>query len=240
MRREANKMDLLRPALYQQLKVRFHGKVKVSKQGEPIRWSLRTTDGGRSERYFDQAAGDDWGEYYRVCCPACQDTKFRLSINHMWGLPDEACGGNKNLWLMACHRRDCYQGDYERQRWLYEQVFDQTNLGSIGSDNLIRREKGPCKAGELIWPGTIWRIDQLPPDHAARKYLEQTRGFDATWLYENFRVGYVLNALPNLRHLNNQIYIPVFFNGKQVGWQTRHARPKNTPTERMYTTMTSM
>src|ERR1017187_9480324 len=53
------------------------------------------------------------GEYYIISCPYCGDTRFRLRINHRWGVTDER--GHSNLWLAHCHNERCLEGNPERR-----------------------------------------------------------------------------------------------------------------------------
>lgn len=227
-------MQVLRPQLYHQLQLQF-GEVKISKAGEEIQWKVRTENDGTNRRYFEDNSNDGWGEYYRVCCPHCNDRKFRLSINYMWGYPDEETH-SQNLWLMTCHHQNCFS-TYLQQKFFYESLFSKAGP--------IVRHQAPLrgivkakKAGEAEWPGTVWPIHRLPEDHAAVTYL-QGRRFDAAWLWDRFRVGFLIEPRVDLGHLRGRIIIPLFFHEKLVGWQARLVRPP-VGDERKYMTMEGM
>src|SRR5262245_43966672 len=46
------------------------------------------------------------GEYYRVNCFACGDTRHRLWVNHMWGVRDPRTG-TRHRWAAKCFNEDC-------------------------------------------------------------------------------------------------------------------------------------
>src|SRR5947208_1421278 len=53
------------------------------------------------------------GEYLTVCCPFCNDTRFRLWINYRWGLRDVRTG-TRNRWLAICYHEDCLRAEANR------------------------------------------------------------------------------------------------------------------------------
>jgi hypothetical protein len=225
---------ILRPELYRLLK-RVFGKVKVCKPGQAIKRSLVTEDDGRSHYIFNEGKGDDWGEYYSICCPICRDHRFRLSINHMWGHRDETTK-TLNLNLIQCHHQNCFR-DYDQRRIFYEQLFgggvDEVN------DSIRPGIKETKPFGEIEWPGTVWPLNRVEPDHIARVYLRGRR-FDPDWLAEQFRVGFLLHPAPRLWYLKDRIIIPVFFDNKLVGWQARLAREPKDKQELKYISMNNL
>ena len=61
------------------------------------------------------------GEYYRVNCDKCGDTRQRLWINHMWGVRDVETGDD-HLYLIICFNEGCIN-TRELQERLYELLF---------------------------------------------------------------------------------------------------------------------
>ena len=74
---------VLCPELYNKLNSMFPGGVVIANQGEPMYSSSPTQHNGS---HFTSVISS--GEYYRVNCPFCNDTKHRLWVNHMYGQPD--------------------------------------------------------------------------------------------------------------------------------------------------------
>lgn len=211
----------LRPALYQQLKVKF-GEVKVVNAGVEISWSLRTkTDaagGQRTSRFFDKARGDNWGESYRVSCPFCNDRRFRLYISHMWGHRDLATGG-ENLNLCYCQNENCLS-DAERQRALRYLVWG-SHESLPGRDMVFRGKEVRRVLGDVDSPGSVWLLDRLPPEHEANVYIRGRR-YDPAWLAKNLNVGYIWEPPSRAREsLRHRILIPVYAAAKLIGWQAR-------------------
>lgn len=214
-------MNVLRPKLYQQLQ-RVFGVVKVANHGMAIRWSLKTEtwrDGTRrTVRYMDKNKGDGWGECYRVNCPYCGDKKQRLYISHMWGHVDETTG-TRNLWLAFCQNEDCIDSA-EMRKSFHDLVFGSIH-GVGGVDVVVKGKDLPKLAeGEVEYPGSVWLLDRLAPDHAAVAYL-QSRRYNANWLAANLGVGYIWEPPINKQILRDRIFIPVYLGGILVGWQAR-------------------
>ena len=164
------------------------------------------------------------GEYYVVSCPFCNDTRYRLYINHRFGTPDEF--GRTETHLAHCFNEDCLS-DYRNR----EKLFDLLR-GHFSFEPVIR----PGKVVDISkftaeWPGEVTRVDKLPPDHEARHYLE-SRGFSAD------RVGSFYNV--HFCHASdrwlckNRLIIPIYQDKKMRGWQARYVgdldwKDPNTP-----------
>jgi hypothetical protein len=206
--------DVLRPDLYARLKLKF-GKVLIANQGQNISWAIEIGNEGKPRRILDSSREHHWGESYRVNCPYCGDTKRRLYVGHMWGLKDEVTG-QQNLWLAFCQNENCLKL-YEQQKAFYSHVWDFT---TPGSDVVIKHRDKKSTGGVLEWPGGVWLLGSLPPDHRARQYLTERR-FNADFLSTYFRVGYIWEASFDFRFLNGRLMIPIFLEGKIVGWQAR-------------------
>lgn len=215
-------MELLRPALYDRLVNKF-GSVKVYHRGETASLGLRPAEGGqpsRAVRYCDTAQGHRRGEIYAVCCPYCGDDRHRLHFSHLWGAVDVATG-SRLLWLAWCYNEERCLSGRDRQRELYEHVWDDSSPPA-GDRARYGRPSPPGEApGRLEPPGTIWPVDRLLEDHPAVLYLRDRR-FDPAWLATAFGVGYVATARPECLHTIGRLYIPVCHGGRLAGWQARH------------------
>lgn len=154
------------------------------------------------------------GEYYRVSCPFCDDTRQRLWINHMFNVVDPS-NGDDRIFLAICYNEGCidtreiqlklvdmiYPFGYRRRRYLEKQRQQQESLP------LWRPPQFP----------TFDSPAQLPPCFSlaesislpAHQYLVG-RGFDPTEIADRWEVGFSLLS-PNTRpRLFQQLVIPIY------------------------------
>jgi hypothetical protein len=205
----------LRPSLYYCLEHRL-GPVIIANEGEELVGCARTdpySDRPRLEVSMP-------GEYYRVCCPFCNDTRHRLWINHRWGLyvPEFK---SDNLFLAHCFNEDCLAQPGRAQQ-LRNVVFDNFVRGR--APDPVRRGRRPAVAPrrEVKAPGPlVCSLDNLSPDHPAVLYL-RGRGYDTDWLGRTLRVGVCLGAYPEFRMAKDRIIIPTYHGGAYAGWQARY------------------
>lgn len=200
----------LNPVLYDGL-VRAFGRVHVTNAGAAMlaRYAPKFLEPG------EELLIDSPGEYYLVCCPFCTDTRFRLWINHRWGARDEH--GQRNLWLAHCYNEKCLVGNYERRMELYRRVSDLTAGPMLAAAILPGTRTAPLAP---VPPGPVTRLDRLPADHPANRYLAM-RGYDPERLAAAYGLGYVESAA-HFWSASNRIYCPIHQNGKYAGWQCRY------------------
>lgn len=204
------------PELYRLLRLNF-GSVQLANPGSAMVANRQQTAvpsaNGRSRYQILHA-----GEYYRICCPFCRDSRYRLWVNHMYGQRDER--GRRETWLAVCYNEDCL-AKYEHRRSLEDKIFGLRNADAplpivISPENLSEgvslRPHSP--------PGHTVMINQLPREHHAVQYLIG-RGFDVDWLADTYRVSYCLRAPPEYRSIGDRIIVPVFMDRVCVGWQSR-------------------
>lgn len=152
------------------------------------------------------------GEYYIVCCPFCNDTRFRLYINHRFGVPDEF--GRPEIYLANCFNEKCLE-DYEKREKLHDLLRGQYTLDPV------------IKPGKVVdasqftanWPGKVTRVDKLSPDHKATAYLN-SRGFDPGRIGSFYNVHFCHESDRWL--CKNRLIIPIYLNKKMRGWQARY------------------
>jgi hypothetical protein len=207
----------LRPELYERLRQRF-GRVKIANAGVQANPGYRRNERtGKTYLYFDKTKGHYPGEHYRVNCPMCGDAKFRLYINHLWNKAGLKYDGY-NLNLAHCMHENCYDA-LDQQLVLREMVF---GWSAPGSDVVLqgrRAERSPD--GGPPMPGRVIRMDSVPPTWDAYRYL-QGRRYDPAWLGRYLGVGYLgEETAPRFGYCRNRIFIPIFLQGKMVGWQCR-------------------
>jgi hypothetical protein len=204
----------LRPELYYRLERRI-GPVIIASEGEElVGWAATDPCTGRLTLQVSLP-----GEYYRVCCPFCNDTRHRLWINYCWAryIPEFR---SDNLWLAHCFNEDCL-AEPGRALQLRNVVFDDFVRGR--APDPVRRGRRPAAAPwrEVKAPGPfIYPLHQLEDDHPAVLYL-RGRGFDPAWLSHAMHVGFCPVSYPEFRTAQGRIIIPTYHGGAYAGWQAR-------------------
>ena len=201
-------MEVVCEPLYNKLK-RMFGEVIIANNLEGLQMQMM---GAVGERGRPQVINS--GEYYRVNCMFCRDTRKRLWVNHRFG---------EFKWLCHCFNdTHCMAGQEGRARRdrLHFLLFETNRpvvLPTAASTQLDETEVGP-----ISLPGPVTPLDHLAPNHIARAYLER-RGFDAEYLSREFGIGYIdrVDDPSQYRLLEGRIFIPVIMNGDVVGWQGR-------------------
>lgn len=202
----------LNPQLYRLLEKHF-GKVKVAHQGVGMR-RTRVVDPLTGRERF---RAEDAGEYYAVCCPFCGDTRFRLWINHRWGVRDEL--GSLNLHLAHCYNEpaSCLRTMQDRKDFLEDLT---AVCGDFSSFTLARAGDRPPDASFEL-PGDCVLLSSLTPPHPALDYLtSRERPFDPAVLSRSYRVCWCRSSSYSLAE--NRIIVPVFQGGVLKGWQARY------------------
>jgi len=204
---------MLNEQLYQGLIQRF-GEVKVANEGE-ARETVKIGDA-----YETRVSG----EQYRVCCPFCRETRFRLYISYMWNTVDP--DGVPNSHLAVCFNEHCDAGGLRDEMQAY--LRDRP---TISRDPLAPYRPPTPMFKEVPLPGQCVSLAQLEPGHDAIKYL-QGRGFDPAEITYYYNVHFCLEAdadergyIPGTKWsavcCKNRLVIPIYRLGVMVGWQTR-------------------
>jgi hypothetical protein len=167
------------------------------------------------------------GEYYRVNCPFCTDTRHRLWVHHKFGMDEPWRSNRRMTYLAICYNENCLD-DFKNVRELESKLFDHVNRNERQK---IRVEEGEKPDDEyrpldtVPMPGTCKPIINME-DSEAYRYLVDRR-FDPKVLHEAFRVSYCLNADDRWPIMTGRLVIPIFMNGKRVGWQGRYLGEAN-------------
>lgn len=225
----------LRPELYRRLKGLFRH-VEIANEGEEM--TATYLEAAFSKRKSLNATSA--GEYLRVNCPYCNDTRFRLWINHRWGLYDPETK-SRNLWLCICYNEDCFRQE-GRYQDLYNLVFSDFEHEARDYERALTIARPAKQQPQMITavtlPGCTALLHSLPSDHEARKYLE-ARNYDPDELAKYLKVGVSLSPDDGNRMAKGRIVIPFYMNGRLVGWTARYVGepPADVP---KYYTMRSM
>ena len=153
------------------------------------------------------------GEYYVVCCPFCNDTRYRLYINHRFGVPDEF--GRAELHLAHCFNDGGGCLDYQKREKLHDLV-----RGHFAFEPTVRPGK-VVDVSEFTsnWPGKVTRVDKLSPGHKARAYLN-SRGFDPGRIGSFHNVHFCHDSDRWL--CKDRLIIPIYRDKQMCGWQARY------------------
>ena len=134
-------------------------------------------------------------------------------------------------WLVYCYNEDCLSGRdrraVENRQDLEIRLF-RAEMGGGERDRLLAtrpglRDDGPLVAVEL--PGKVVRLDALPHDHEAVRYVED-RGYDAAKLGRKYGVAYCHKTF-GFSQVQNRLIIPIEMDGRLVGWQARYVGELN-------------
>lgn len=207
----------LNGALYRALMARFHGHVKVANRGEAQIGEYKADFFDKETMKLDLTQP---GEYYMVNCPYCNDTKFRLYINHRWGVIDTrpyAGRNNRNLWLAICYNEKCLQ-THERRLEFYEDEI-KALPGELGKARILKGKEVKLEDVKMEWPGHTTRVDLLPDGHHAKHYLI-SRNFDPERIGKFYNVQYCADSFRWLAR--DRIIIPIYEGKDLKGWQARY------------------
>jgi len=199
----------LNPLLYQRLVMRF-GRVTVSHAGEEAQVFPERDIFGQTRYVFKG------GEYYQVCCPYCNDTRFRLYFSYLWGHYDpEYRTQHRNL--ITCFNEECMRNSGNVDKMHFE-IYGLMDAQVVQHAPL---RKGISVTGRTIGaPGRVISLNDLPPEHHANQYLRQ-RDFDPVKLATQYGLGYCEEAAPDYPIMWNRLVIPIYQNGQYVGFQGR-------------------
>lgn len=208
----------LNQSLYRALSNTFKRGVKVQKEGERMAYKvIRSQIDGKNHIVVLPGQG---GEDYKVCCPFCNDMKFRLEISHRWNTRDDASNVYFGVAFIRCYNDGCnLNPDAPRARRLdcHAQLVEMTKP-YISRHRPIIQEAPARERKPITLPDKCLPIVNLDASHPATSYLEK-RGFRIDELFNTFRILYCIDD-PNPM-VAGRIVIPVYMNTQLVGWQAR-------------------
>ena len=209
---------MINPQLYYSL-VRQFGRVTIQHEGYEADKQLTFENGKYGLEYKH-------GEYYVLNCPFCNDTKKRLYISYLWGVPEPERPWNARLNLALCFNDNCLKHRENRNYLamvLLQLLPDQRPNPVVLLPGIVFSEQ----SREFEYPGDCLPLNHPSlQQHAAIGYL-QRRGYDIETLASAFHVQVCTNAAPKFPLMQNRINAPVFFKDKQAGWQGRYPEDLN-------------
>jgi hypothetical protein len=203
----------LNPLLYNRLCQRF-GQVEIADSGSRfVATTTRDPATGGTRLNVVQS-----GEYYRVNCFCCGDSRKRLWINHRFGTPDPATG-RPMLFLAICYNESCLR-DFENRRRLDDMVYGFQNRNARNAIRTLPGHYEERELGPATLPGECIPVQDLPPDHLALQYMCGQRQYPLDLLVQ-YDCSFCVRADPRWRPAQGRIIIPIVMNGCLVGWQGR-------------------
>jgi len=218
-------MTALNEVLYDRLKEVFGG-VKISNKGQAFDGYSRPGytpavdgqvqgDGQVLSRGGDYMVIKQDGEYYRVCCPFCNDTTFRLYINHRYGTKDKESGRSLDF-MTICYNESC-MGKGDNRKTLRDMLYSPT----------LKLARATIRVGKVVdlsklkarLPGVVTPLHELDKGHPAYSYIKG-RKLDPVVLSKFYGVGYCEESVHYLAR--KRIIVPMRNRGKLVGWQARY------------------
>lgn len=201
--------------LYEALKSVF-GEVKIANEGVPMRSRL-SRDPYDPSKWAETVV--EAGEEYRVCCPFCSDTRFRLYINHKWNTCVGEGEKKKHGWrgMINCFNEKCDTTPLEGmlKGYVRNRPFVRRTVAQSVSDGAMPR---------VTWPGTCVKLSELPCSHPAIQYLVG-RKFDPMEIEALWNVRFCTACEYNPRYASSlvagRLVVPIYWEREMVGWQTR-------------------
>lgn len=204
--------QVLNKVLYRRLEATF-GEVEIMSQGErQVRVIRRDISKKRSVVSIKH-----FGETYKVCCPLCGDTKFRLLFSHRYGTLDE--NNFEQFRLVKCFNEGCpLCNKTEKAYKAIQDLVTGRKLYQISKAKVAEGKDVDLNQYCKSWPGKMLNLGELPEDHAAIVYLK-SRGYDPDYLEKVFGVRWCEKS--EYRPAQGRIIIPIYQDQKLVGWQSR-------------------
>jgi len=195
-------MKVLNISLYTAL-LNVFGDVRVSNQGAPLRARVVQDLAYQNRKRVEVAPGGA-GEYYRVSCPFCGDARFRLWVNHRWGTH---LSGVSLDHLVVCYNEHCEQHEEGFRTKLKNIVAGYTApperaIKAAEADTDFDPNQRPAVEGNFI------RIDKLPEQHAAVRYMRDVRRFDIGELGSQWGVSWCDFSL--VLPPDNRLFFPLY------------------------------
>lgn len=164
---------------------------------------------------------DNAGEAYAVCCPECNDTRFRCNINHMYGTDDK--NGRPRTHLVYCFNAGCplcTESEASAARDRIERLLLSKHFTDLRKAHIKVGKKVDLDKIRTDWPGQVTRLDKLPEDHKAVRYLRDDRHFDVGVLARYYNLHWCYKSDRSM--CEDRIIIPIYANKRMVGWQARY------------------
>jgi hypothetical protein len=198
--------------------VRTFGDAKIAKESTSMAFHIAKDPLTGKNRFLIDYSGEE----YRVCCPFCTDTRYRLWINHRWNTTDPATQHYFGVGQICCFNDNCDINQYasrDERRTCHDNMVNRMKPYIARGMGLTVKPVAKRRVVVAQLPPKCWPLDTLPENHAAVKYLasEQFEPFSTA-------VDWQLQYCPDDENPNvaNRIVIPIYWEDKLVGFQARY------------------
>jgi hypothetical protein len=214
-------MHPLNPSLYAVLNQRFYHVTIADEGSAMIKSYCLRYDGSQMLRPHSA------GEYYRINCPFCNDTRQRLWINHLWGVYDPETK-TYNRWLAICYNEGCLSDPENLEQLIHwtDHYYRRARARQV----VVTEGSAPPPGKPVALPPDFVCLHDLPQDHPAVQYVME-RKFNPEELSKTWGIGFSLQAC-SWSPLG-RLLIPIFRGSKVAleyfGWQARALVPNDDP-----------
>ncbi|MHA2064711.1 MAG: hypothetical protein ACXABY_10085 [Candidatus Thorarchaeota archaeon] len=223
---------MINTALYESLCRVFDTHVAVVNEDDPGTFTCPTQPksfiGRKNKRY---AEVEDWGECYRLNCPACGDTRERLYISHYFGCKKKIKTINYYFGnVYVCHNERCNLQQYFDRLW---QICPDCTGQEIGESRkpstFVSFMNDVKKEMDLPSPCIPIISDEIPDTALAYLYERQFEPADL----DKYKVKFVPKGTVYQKateeekaksFLEDRLLIPIIQRHKMVSWQARRLR----------------
>lgn len=207
--------NVMCPALYRRLEA-ISPPVVVANAGQPARVQTYYQHDNSS---YTQV--NDGGEYYRINCPYCRETRKRLWVSHIFGTPD--ANGRMMRFLACCYNENCLS-QYENFQDFCNRTLGLQNVNVRDRQAFEIRETWPTDdaSTQAVMPEEVIPLTQLMaamPNHEAVRYMCDERGYSYAEL-QKYEVSYCIRST-RFPAAAGRIIFPIRFQSQFVGWQGR-------------------
>jgi putative hemolysin len=216
------RLQLRNPELYRRLRRWSVNNVRVHKPGEAGEFAPEEIRERHYKKLRLSKSGTRAGEEFSVCCPECNDTKFRLYFNHLWGTADPY-SGSQILWLCHCYNEECQNDFNNRRQWAEDILGDGDTVLRIQKDVVVEPPKT-----EISLPGEVIPIKQLALQNMSHPAVQfcMNRGYRINELDSQNGVLYCVQSRVYGGAITGRIVAPWYFrkpNGESRlgGWTAR-------------------
>jgi hypothetical protein len=221
---------LLCPSLFQRLRklCERRGGVRVANEGEHMTGNALIDAAGKSRWVVST-----WGESYRINCPFCRDSRYRLWINYRFGQPDPVNLRQLGTFYGICFNEDCLRFS-ENRATLVDEIYGVHNRNDCFALNVEGDVGHTRRLIERPWPGDMVPMTQMQAVAPAVDYIVNERRFGFPTI-EEFNLHYCSHS-DQYPAAGGRIIAPIVQHGVMVGWQGRYiGKPPNKYTPKYYT-----
>ena len=202
-------MNPLNIQLYNAL-LKLYGDVKIAGAGH-TGGGLVYTKGKSPNAYYARTV--EQAEHYQICCPVCNDKRYRLYINYLVGAKLTYKGKPVRTYgMMGCKNESC------KTILMYQDIIKA--MGEV-PDFVLPKVAPSYRQGMMELPSNSRQINKAYAHVGVINYLKN-RGFDINELGDKYNVRAV-SSLIDYPSFGPMAIFPVIEGNQPVMWQGRVA-----------------